>query len=144
MAIFVALDVGTKTIGVARAEAIRGQASPWTTVRPRKGLKKDIPRLLEVVRAEEVEAWIVGLPIEKDGTEGRAVRLARQVGDAIGAASGRPVFYQDETLSSKEAAMRLYEVGYGDRRLRPVIDQAAAAIILQRWLEAGGRHPQEG
>jgi putative Holliday junction resolvase len=138
VAIYVALDVGTKTIGMARAEAVRGHATPWTTLRPRKGLKKDIPRLLEIVRAEEVEAWIVGLPIEKDGTEGRAVRLARQVGDAIGAASGRPVHYQDETLSSKEATMRLHEAGYGDRRLRPIIDQAAAAIILQRWLDGEG------
>lgn len=141
MAIYVALDVGTKTIGMARAEAVRGQAEPWTTVTPRKGLKKDVPRVLEIVRKEEVEAWIVGLPIEKDGTEGRAVRLARLVGDAVAAASGRPVHFQDESYSSKEATQRLYEVGYGDRRLRPVIDQAAAAIILQRWLDAQGAGP---
>ena len=74
---FVSLDVGTKTIGVARSPA-GGPAivTPQLVLR-RQGLKTDIPRLLATVQPwGTVETFIVGLPLDLDGNEGRSARLA--------------------------------------------------------------------
>ena len=136
---WIGLDVGTKTIGVARAHVGLNHCRPWFTV-SREGLKKDIPRLCARVAQEgDVEGWVVGLPFELDGSEARSARLARQVGEAL-AALGLPVYYQDERFSSLEAERRLHEQGVNTRRQRDVIDQAAAAVILEDWLRktAGG------
>jgi putative Holliday junction resolvase len=138
---FVGLDVGTKTIGVARASARGPQmASPQFTLR-REGLKRDVPRLwATAAQWGAVETWVVGLPFELDGTEGRSARLARQVGEAI-AALGGVVEFQDERFSTVEATRRLQESGLDARRQREVIDSAAAAVILEDWL---GRTRGEG
>lgn len=131
---YVALDVGTKTVGVARSP-VRGPsiASPQFTLR-REGLKRDVPRLWATVQQwGRVETWVVGLPLELDGTEGRSARLARQVGDAIAELGGR-VDYQDERFSTVEATRRLHARGMDSRAQRSVIDQAAAAVILEDWL----------
>ena len=137
---FISLDVGTKTIGVARAPG-RGPAiaSPQFTLR-REGLKRDVPRLVATVEQwGTVRTWVVGLPLELDGAEGRSARLARQVGDAI-AQRGGQVEYQDERFSTVEASRRLHERGMDARRQKQFIDSAAAAVILEDWLgrTAGG------
>jgi len=131
---YLSLDVGTKTIGVARAPA-RGPtiASPQFTLR-REGLKRDVPRLWATVQQwGAVDTWVVGLPLELDGAEGRSARLARQVGDAI-AKLGGTVEYQDERFSTVEATRRLTAQGMDSRKQREVIDSAAAAVILEDWL----------
>jgi len=136
---FVSLDVGTKTIGVARALA-KGPTlvSPQFVLR-RQGLKSDIPRLLASVKQwGPVDTFVVGLPLDLDGNEGRSARLARQVGDAV-AAQGHRVVYQDERFSTVEASHRLRRGGMDSRSQRSVIDSAAAAVILEDWLRH--RHP---
>ncbi len=130
----VALDVGTKTIGVARAPA-NGPAiaSPQFTLR-REGLKKDIPRILQAIAAwGETGTLVVGMPFELDGSEGRSARLARQVGEAL-AATGATVVYQDERFSTVEAGRRLSFGGKDTRQQKDIIDSAAAAVILEDWL----------
>ena len=132
------LDVGTKTIGVARAYTDGPQiATPMMTLR-RKSVKKDAAALAVLCQKHSAAAVVVGLPLEEDGTEGRAVRLARQVGDALGALTGLPIHYQDERYSTLEASRRLAQQGLDSRRQREIIDQAAAAVILEDWLRAQG------
>jgi putative Holliday junction resolvase len=134
MSCILALDVGTKTIGIARASLGASLASPHSTL-SRQGVKKDVARLVSLCDAEKAGAVVVGLPYELDGTEGRSARLARQVGDALAAASGLPVHYQDERYSTVEASRRLHEAGHSARAQRQIIDQAAAAVILEDWLK---------
>lgn len=135
MASILSLDVGTKTIGVARAYASGPRiATPLTTLR-RKSVKKDAAVLADLCRRENVVAVVVGLPLEEDGAEGRAVRLARQVGDALHEQTQLPIHYQDERYSTLEASRRLRMQGMDSRRQREVIDQAAAAVILEDWLK---------
>ena len=132
----VGLDVGTRTIGLARMDRRTGLAQPWMTL-SREGVKTDVRRLQSMLRTVEggpVAALVVGLPLELDGAEGRICRLARQVGDALAAATGLPVHYHDERYSTVEASRRLYEAGYDSRQQRDIIDQAAAAVILEYWL----------
>ena len=74
-----------------------------------------------------------------EGNEGRSARLARQVGEALGARTGLPIHYQDERYSTVEASRRLSEQCLSARDQRAVIDQAAAAVILQDWLDAAAK-----
>jgi putative holliday junction resolvase len=133
---FVGLDVGTKTIGVARADAAVRVAQPWTTLR-RVGVVADVDRLIELFGDPRPATAVVGLPLGLDGEENRSTRLARQIGDALGEC-GIAVVYQDERFSTVEAARRLHEAGRDARSQRAVIDQAAAAVILQDWLDGLG------
>ena len=132
MACILALDVGTKTIGIARADIVARLASPHSTL-ARQGVKKDTARLVHLIQELGAEQVVVGLPYELDGAEGRSARLARQIGDAISEASGLPVHYQDERYSTVEAEHRLRQAGHDGRQRKSVIDQAAAAVILEDY-----------
>ncbi|RME29074.1 MAG: Holliday junction resolvase RuvX [Deltaproteobacteria bacterium] len=130
---YLALDVGTRTIGVACADIGLSLASPLLTL-SRKGVNQDCARLATICREQDVVEVVVGLPYELDGGEGRSARLARQVGERLAAVTGLPVHYQDERYSTVEAARRLRAAGYSARDQRSRIDQAAAAVILEDWL----------
>lgn len=133
----VGLDVGTKTIGVALSDPTRMLASPVHTV-SRKGVRKDIEALVTLLDGKGVDAAVVGLPFELDGSEDRSARLARQIGEALSGATDWPVFYVDERFSSVDAERQLIAAGMSRQRRKEVIDQQAAVLILQSWLD----HPE--
>jgi putative Holliday junction resolvase len=87
------------------------------------------------VQELQVEAIVVGLPYKLDDTEGRSARLARQIGEAIKEATGLTVHYQDERYSTVVAEEKLIASGYDGRQRKAIIDQAAAAVILDDWLK---------
>jgi putative Holliday junction resolvase len=129
MGCILALDVGTKTIGIARAGTDARLPTPHSTL-GRKGVKQDVGRLCHLIEELKAELVVVGLPYELDGTEGRSARLARQIGDALHEASGVPIHYQDERYSTVVAEERLMAAGYDGHERKRIIDQAAAAVIL--------------
>ncbi len=131
----ISLDVGTKTIGVAVCDPLRMLARPLTTV-ARRGVKKDVQALLTLVQERRVVGIVTGLPLALDGAETRSTRLARQVGDALAAATGLPLAYHDERFSSVEAERRLLAQDMSRKKRKQRIDQAAAAIILQDFLDS--------
>lgn len=141
MASILALDVGTRRIGVARAPATGPRLATPLCVVERHGVRKDADRLLQLCRQHEASAIVVGLPYDLEGGEGRSARLARQVGEALAELSRLPVHYQDERYTTVEASARLFEAGVSSRGQREIIDAAAAAVILQDWLDA---RPAEG
>ena len=114
---FLALDVGTKTIGVATSSGAMPVATAWFTLR-REGVKKDVSRLVSAVEGEawSVDQVVVGLPLEMDDAERRICRLARQVGDRLAAETGWPVHYQDERWTTIEARRRLERDHFEDER----------------------------
>lgn len=130
----VALDVGTKTIGIAATDPLGLFTQPIKTL-SRKGVKRDTAALLEELTRLKATAVIVGLPLELDGTEERSARLARQIAIAVEEASGLPVHLQDERYSSVEAEQVLIRQDVSRERRKGVIDQVAAQVILERWLE---------
>ena len=132
----IGLDVGTKTIGVAVSDPLRMFAQPVETV-SRKGLKTDLPKLEALIKRHEVQAIVVGLPLELDGSESRSARLARQVGEGLGTRTGLEVYYVDERFSSVEAERALVQQDVSRKRRKAVIDQAAAVLILQGYLDHG-------
>lgn len=131
------LDVGTKTIGIAMSDPLRMLASPVRTL-SRRSVREDTEQLAKLVADQAIEALVVGLPYELDGSEERSARLARQIGNALAARTGLPVHFVDERYSSVDAERQLIEAGMSRARRKQVIDQAAAVLILQSYLD----HPE--
>jgi putative Holliday junction resolvase len=131
------LDVGTKTIGVAISDPTRMLASPVTTL-ARKSVRVDAGILATLIRERGVDGVVVGLPFELDGSEARSARLARQIGEAVREATGLPIHYVDERYTSVDAERQLIAADVSRARRKQVIDQQAAVIILQSFLD----HPE--
>lgn len=136
MARAMGLDVGTKTIGVAVSDELGLAPHPVCTV-SRQGVRKDVVAIVKLADERSVDTFVVGLPLELDGTEARSARLARQVGAALASATGRRVLYVDERFTSVEAERMLIAQGVSRARRKQVIDQAAAMSILRSWLDHG-------
>jgi len=136
LARIIALDVGTKTIGVAMSDELKMLASPCFTV-ARKGVRQDVAKLVDYMADFDIERIVVGLPLELDGTEERSARLARQVGEALAEATSLPMTYIDERFTSVEAERQLIAAGKRRKKRKQVIDQQAAVLILRSYLEHG-------
>jgi putative holliday junction resolvase len=130
------LDVGTKTIGVAISDELGLCAHPVTTL-SRKGVKKDAVKIGALIQEKRADKIVVGLPYELDGSEGRSARLARQIGEAVAELCGLEVHYIDERYTSVDAERQLIEVDMSRQRRKQVIDQQAAVLILQSYLDHG-------
>ncbi|WNG34480.1 Holliday junction resolvase RuvX [Archangium minus] len=135
------LDVGTKTIGVAASDALGLTAQTVTTIR-RTSLKADLAALAELVREYEAERFVVGLPLNMDGSEGPRAEATRKFVDVLTQSTGLPVELWDERLSTVAAQRTLLEADLSRAKRREVIDQMAAQFILQGWLDA--RRPPSG
>lgn len=142
------IDVGSVRIGVARSDPGGILASPLETVRRGKG---DLDRIAELVAEHEAVEVVVGLPTSLSGREGPAAGLAREFAvELAGRLGGLPpagtVRLYDERLTTVTAESGLREQGVRGRARRKVIDQAAAAVLLQAALDAErltGRPPGE-
>ena len=142
------VDVGSVRIGVARSDPGGILASPLTTVRRGRG---DLGRLAVLAAENEAVEVIVGLPASLSGREGRAAAGAREFAAALAgqlAASGSQaaVRLADERFSTVTAHDALRAGGRDERSRRPLVDQAAAAVLLQAALDAEratGRPPGE-
>lgn len=130
-----ALDVGTRTIGVACCDASRRFVFPHGTV-VRKGVRQDCEALARICAEKRIVGVVVGLPLDLEGKETRSTRLARQVRDAMADLTGLPVVWQDERFSTLEAEQRLRDAGAGAAARKAAIDAHAAVVILEDWLRA--------
>ena len=100
---------------------------------------QEIARLEALAEHHSVEHVVVGLPLNMDGTEGPSAAEARRFGDAVTRQLGLPVEYWDERLTTVAANRVLLEADVSRARRKAVVDQVAAALILQGWLDA--HHP---
>ncbi len=133
------LDLGTKTIGVAISDGLNITAQPITTLK-RQSMAKDLAALQALAKEHEVTAVVLGLPLNMDGSEGPRAQVTRKFGGAL-VDLGLPVHYQDERLTTVAAERSLLEADVSRKKRKEVIDQVAAVLILQGWLDA--RAPQE-
>jgi putative Holliday junction resolvase len=142
------VDVGTVRVGVALSDATGTLASPLETLRRAKD-ESDLDHLAGLVVTHEVVEVVVGLPRHLSGASGASARDASAYAEALASRIGDvPVHLVDERLSTVTASSHLRAGGIPARRQRPVIDQAAAVVILQSHLdrrrpagpETGGRH----
>ncbi len=128
----IALDVGTKTIGIAITDDKRAIPLPVETL-ARKGNKKDFPILLKTFREKKAKGIIIGLPISFDENDNETSLFIRRFANNLANETDLPIVFQDERLSSFEAEdLMLDEVGYN--RTKKVVDKIAASYILESFL----------
>ena len=142
--IWIAVDVGSVRVGVARSDPAGLLAVPVTTLARDARADRDVEQLAALVAEHEAVGVVVGLPRTLAGREGAAAAAARSYGDALGARIAPiPVVFVDERLSSVTAQRKLQESGVRTRAGRKVLDQAAAVEVLQQWLDTRRPVPQQ-
>jgi len=129
------IDVGSVRVGVALSDASALIASPLTTLSRDRG-GADQRRLADLVREHEVVEVVIGLPLHLSGAHGGASEEATAYSVAVATLiEPVPVRLVDERLSTRAASAVLTARGLDSRAQRKVVDQTAAAIILQSWLD---------
>ncbi len=131
----VGIDLGSQRIGVAVSDGLGLTAQPHGTI-ARHGGKRDLDAIAAVVQQVEAEIVVLGLPLDGEGNEGRAARSARAFAVRLRSAVPVPVDFIDESFSTVEAEDILLQANLSRAKRRKVIDRLAAALILQRWLDA--------
>lgn len=131
------VDYGEVRVGVALSDETGTLASPLPTIRRRRGRRPPVAALARVGRDHEVRAVVFGLPLELDGEESEWTREVRSVAHALGERLEVPVHFVDERMSSvrAERAIRSSGLPRGRREEKERVDAAAAALILQAWLD---------
>jgi putative Holliday junction resolvase len=129
------LDIGSKTIGLALTDEAEIAAHPHSVL-DRAGIAQDIPALAIIVREHQVTDVIYGLPYELSGRVGHRARRVLELVDPLRAALPGVNFHeQDERFTTAEAERVLIEADVSRARRKEVIDQQAAVLILQAWLD---------
>ena len=138
-----AIDFGTRRIGIALSDASGTLATPLTTLTRRAGKRPPIARILEIAASRGAECLVVGLPLDEQGGETSWTAEVRDFGGRLGDRSGLPVHFMDESYSSAEAEARIRSIGLTRKKKedKARIDAGAAAIILQDWLDARALDP---
>jgi putative Holliday junction resolvase len=129
-----AIDPGERRIGVALSDELRLIAQPLTTIE-NVGACAAAQRIAELVTDHQVKAVVVGLPRGLDGREGASASLARKIGDEVRKSVNVPVVFWDERLSTVASERHLIETGVRRKDRREIVDQYAAAWILEGYLE---------
>ncbi|MCZ6698027.1 MAG: Holliday junction resolvase RuvX, partial [Planctomycetota bacterium] len=124
MGSIVGIDYGRKRIGLAIADTESRIATPLTTIAGRNDVTRDARVVSDASQA--VEVYVVGLPMNMDGTDSEQTRLTRHFASELGRLSGRPVHFQDERLSTYAASELLSEAGLSRRRRKELTDRIAA------------------
>jgi putative Holliday junction resolvase len=129
------LDVGEVRIGVAVCDELQISVSPLTTVVRVGSLKKDIAKLLETVNQESPDLILLGMPTSADSEEGPQAKRVRGFADALTKSSKIPVKFWDESLTTVEANERMIEAGVSRQKRKELVDQWAAKLLLESYLE---------
>jgi putative Holliday junction resolvase len=130
-----ALDVGERRIGVALSDPTRMLASPLTTIRavPRSTAVK---RILTLIRDYQVTALVVGLPLTMNGDIGPQATLVQQFVDELRPLIAIPIAFVDERLTTVAAERMMIDLKIKPEQRRARIDEMAASIILQDFLDS--------
>lgn len=128
-----ALDVGSKTIGVAVSDPLELTGQGIGVIR-RRNREHDLGEVLRLVREWGVTELVVGLPLSLDGSRGPQAQQAENFARRLEAATGLPVRLQDERLTTRQAERLLIHADLSRRRRRQVIDKTAAVLILESYL----------
>lgn len=131
------IDLGAKRIGVAVSDSSGTVATPLTVIARSRSRRADHDAIARLVRDEEAEAVVVGLPLNMDGSRGPAAKAAAAEAEVLVTVVGVPVHLHDERLTTVTAERALREAGVRGQDKRSVVDKVAAAVLLQGWLDAG-------
>ena len=132
-----ALDYGTKRIGVAVSDPLGITAQPVGKIL-RRNIQADLKEIQERVREYNVRVLVVGLPRRTDGTEGPEAKAVRDFIEKLGKVLDIEIDTWDEWFTTREAQRVLIDAGVRRERRKEAVDSMAASLILQGWMEANG------
>ena len=135
-----ALDYGTKRIGVALSDELGWTAQPLETFE-RRTLDRDVAHIAALVESHSVERVVLGLPLQLDGREGPAVRAMREFTHKLEGSLPVPVVLWDERMTTKAAEELLIAADVSRKKRKGIVDRIAAAILLRSYLEAQDQVP---
>lgn len=142
MKILMGLDYGSKTVGVAVSDALMMTAQPLETVTrdSEKKLRKTLARIAALAEERSVGLFVLGRPVHMDGSAGERVEKCEAFKELLEKRTGIPVVWQDERLTTAEADEILSESGIPKEDRKKYIDQVAASLILQEYMDL---HPEK-
>lgn len=142
----IGIDLGERRIGVAIGDMAARTAAPFATISRGKDIAADAVVLSRIAAEQGAGGLVVGLPLDMDGGEGLQAIKTREWAEAVAAATGLPLRYRDERLTSERAERRIGMAGRGRsggppghaqrEAYRARVDREAAALILQDDLDA--------
>jgi putative Holliday junction resolvase len=130
---YLAIDYGTKTTGLAVCDPTETIVSPLAGIPTAKNL---LEKIIEIVKAEGIEAIVVGLPLNMDGTQSGQAALVSGFAQELKKRINLSIFFQDERLTTFAAEEKLVQRGLTRKKKRARIDALAAAEILQQFLDS--------
>jgi putative Holliday junction resolvase len=133
------LDLGSKRIGVALSDSDGRLALPYEVLQRTGDRERDHARIAALVAETEAEVVVVGIPYSLDGSAGPQATRYRAEARRLRAALPVPVETYDERLTTVTAERALREADLPGRARRKVVDQVAAAVMLQSWLDHRAR-----
>lgn len=131
------LDMGTKTIGLALSDSRLNIATPLLTL-ARKKFTLDAAELLKIAAEQEVGGFVIGLPLNMDGSEGPKCQSVRQFQKNLSEKTDIPMAFWDERLSTVAVTRTLLEADTSRAKRKLVVDKMAASFILQGALDSLG------
>ncbi|KQB14400.1 Holliday junction resolvase RuvX [Rhodobacter capsulatus] len=128
------LDLGTKTIGVSVSDTLRGIATPLRTIR-REKFTLDVADLMKTVAERQIVGFVLGLPVNMDGSEGPRAQSTRAFARNLEKLTPLPITFWDERLSTVAAERAMLEADLSRKRRAELVDHVAAGFILQGALD---------
>ena len=132
--ILVGLDLGTKTIGVAVSDKLKIIASPITTIE-RRGIKKDLLRLQEVLIEYEIGGFVMGLPISLNNLENKQSKLVMNFKEELINFFNKSTVMWDERFSTDVIFKEMRKLNISKTKIKKKLDQQSASYILQGYLD---------
>lgn len=129
------VDVGARRIGLAISDPTQTIAQPLATLSRRRGRRFPLAALQRALGAYRPVGAVIGLPLAPDGTEGAAACEARSIGALVSERLGLAVAYEDERFTTARALGAVRELGGGLRHRKGDVDQLAAVVLLQQYLD---------
>lgn len=133
---YLGIDYGTKRIGLSVGDDDVRISSSLQTVEARGDVAAHARALLVIAEDYDVEAFVLGLPLNMDDTEGKQAKIVRRFGDELARVASKPVHYVDERLSSRAADELLSSTDMTRKKKKAVHDAVAAQVILQDFFDA--------
>lgn len=129
------IDFGEARIGLALSDDLGFMAHPLTTIRNGAAINP-LPEIILIVEREKVSTIVIGMPRNMNGTYGPAAEKVRAFAELLRARTNSPLVFWDERMTSVQAQRSLHDSGRNTKQSRAVIDQVAAQLILQSYLDS--------
>jgi putative holliday junction resolvase len=133
---YLGLDIGSKRIGVAVSNELGFTAVPVLTLTRKRNPRDDLRSLARLCRRFDCVGIVAGNPLHLSGEASSQAEKSRAFAEELAALTGLPWHLWDERLTSREAHAILYASGKSRQEHKPLVDQVAAVLILQSFLDA--------